>query len=203
MVWEYNDLLKPLAAQYDGFSLELAADARTVAQVQEHIVGDGPLVGFAPGAAFGPSKQWPVERFAAVADALVEQVGARCVLLTGPGEEETKDAFLKLCKHPVLLCDEGKPTIDSLKATISLLDLLVCNDSGPRHIGIAFNVPTVCIMGSTRPVYSVGPYEKGEVVRIDVDCGPCQKPVCETDHRCMTGVAPETIVPTARKYLKV
>jgi heptosyltransferase II len=201
MVWEYNDLLKPLGAQYDGFGLELAADAQAIAQVQGHIVGDGPLVGFAPGAAFGPSKQWPVERFAAVADALVEQLGVRCVLLTGPGEEDTKNAFLALCKHPVTIYDEGKPTIDSLKATISLLDLLVCNDSGPRHIAISFQVPTVCIMGSTRPVYSLGPYEKGDVVRIDVDCGPCQKPVCETDHRCMTGVSPEAIVSAACKYI--
>ena len=201
MTWEYNDLIKILGAEYDGFGLELVADERAVAEVQEHIVGDGPLIGFAPGAAFGPSKQWPVERFAAVADALVEQIAARCILLTGPGEEDTREAFIKLCKHPVTLCDENKPTIDSLKATISVLDILVCNDSGPRHIAIAFNIPTVCIMGSTRPVYSAGPYERGEVLRIDVDCGPCQKPVCTTDHRCMTGIDPDRVTTTVRKYL--
>jgi heptosyltransferase-2 len=201
MTWEYLDLLLPLKCEYDGFGLQLHADERSVAEVREHIVGDGPLVGFAPGAAFGPSKQWPVERFAAVADALSKQAGARCVLMTGPGEELTRDAFLKAAKCDVILCDEGNPTINSLKATVSILDILICNDSGPRHIAIAFNIPTICIMGSTRPVYSEGPYEKGEVLRIDVDCGPCQKPTCSTDHRCMTGIAPERAVAAARKII--
>ncbi|MFP6582149.1 MAG: lipopolysaccharide heptosyltransferase II [Candidatus Hydrogenedentota bacterium] len=201
MTWEYLDLLAPLDTNYDGFGLELRADERAVAGIREHIVGGGPLIGFAPGAAFGPSKQWPVERFATVADKLYEEVGARCVLLTGPGEEETRAAFLELTHHPVIICDEGNPTVDTLKASISVLDLLVCNDSGPRHVAIAFNVPTVCIMGSTRPVYSEGPYEKGEVVRIDVDCGPCQKPICTTDHRCMTGVEPQRVVEAVLHHL--
>jgi len=201
MVWEYLDLLQPLGCDYDGFGLELHADERSVAEVQEHIIGEGPLVGFAPGAAFGPSKQWPVERFALAADILARELNARCVLLTGPGEESTRDQFLDLCACDPIVCDEGNPTIESLKATVSLLDLLVCNDSGPRHVAIAFNVPVVCVMGSTRPVYSEGPYERGEVLRIDVDCGPCQKPVCSTDHRCMTGVQVDRVVESARKFL--
>ena len=202
MTWEYLDLLLPLKCEYDGFGLELNCNDISVARVREHIVGEGPFVGFAPGAAFGPSKQWPVERFAAVADALSAEIGARCILLTGPGEETTRDAFIKLCTCDVLVCDEGNPTIDSLKATISILDILVCNDSGPRHVAVAFNVPTICVMGSTRPAYSEGPYELGEVLRIDVDCGPCQKPICTTDHRCMTGIPPERVTAAVRRYLQ-
>ena len=68
-------------------------------------------------------------------------------------------------------------------------------------MAVAFKVPTVCVMGSTAPVYSEGPYEKGRVLRIDVDCGPCQKPDCETDHRCMTGISPEWVVEAARPWL--
>ena len=73
-----------------------------------------------------------------------------------------------------MTCDDGSPSIAGLKAVISLLDALVCNDSGPRHVAVAFGVPTVCVMGPTAPVYSCGSYERGELVRIDVDCGPCQ-----------------------------
>ena len=91
--------------------------------------------------------------------------------------------------------------IDGLKASIAALDLLVCNDSGTRHVAVAFHVPTVCIMGPTAPVYSEGPFERGEVIRIDVDCGPCQKPVCTTDHRCMTGIPVERVVLSALKVL--
>lgn len=202
MTWEYLDLLEPLGVEYDGFGLELTADANWVARIKEHLVGDGPYVGFAPGAAFGPSKRWLPERFAEVADALHERSGAQCVLLTGPGEEDTRDRVLQAAKHPLVICDEGKPTIDTLKATISLLDLMVCNDSGPRHVGVAFNVPAICVMGSTSPAYTDSPYEQGEVVRIDVECGPCQKPVCPTGtHDCMKGVTTEMVLSAARKHL--
>ena len=88
-----------------------------------------------------------------------------------------------------------------LKATISQLDLLIGNDSGTRHVAVAFGVPTICIMGPTSPVYSEGPYERGQVLRVDVDCGPCQKPICETDHRCMTQITPDTVVQAAMAFL--
>lgn len=200
MVWEYLDLIAPLGCEYDGFGLELKADPMAIARVKEHLVGEGPFVGIAPGAAFGPSKRWPVERFAAVADRLSE-TGAQCVLLTGPGEEDTRDAIRKLVKRELICCDEGRPTIDTLKATVSLMNLLVSNDSGPRHVAVAMGVPAVCVMGPTRPVYTEGPYETGRVLRIDVDCGPCQKPTCATDHRCMTGISPETVYEAALAYL--
>ncbi|HRK34614.1 MAG TPA: lipopolysaccharide heptosyltransferase II [Candidatus Hydrogenedentes bacterium] len=201
MASEYVDLLAPLECHDDGEGLELAASADALAQIDPHLDGHGPLVGIAPGAAFGPSKLWPAERYAAVADTLAEKAGARCVLLTGPGEEATRDAVIRHAKRPLLQYDEGSPSIAKLKAAISRLDLLVCNDSGTRHIAVAFRVPVVCIMGPTSPKYSCGPYEKGEVLRVDVDCGPCQKPVCTTDHRCMTRITTEWVASTAMQYL--
>ena len=201
MVWEYLDLLEVLGVKYDGFGLQLEVDPMAVARIKEHLVGRGPFVGIAPGAAYGPSKRWPVERFAEVADRLSEEVDAQCVLLTGPGEEDTRDAILEAARHPILVCDEGRPTVDTLKATVSLLQLMVCNDSGPRHVAIGLNVPTICIMGPTKPVYTEGPYEKGRVLRVDVDCGPCQKPTCRTDHRCMTRITPDAVVDAALAYL--
>lgn len=201
MVWEYLDLIQNIACEYDGFGIELRADPLAVARIKEHMVGDGPFVGIAPGAAYGPSKRWPVERFAEVADRLSRQVGAQCVLLTGPGEEDTRDQIQKFARRPLLVCDEGSPTVDTLKATVSCLDLMISNDSGPRHVAIGFNVPTICVMGPTKPVYTEGPYEKGQVVRVDVDCGPCQKPTCTTDHRCMTRIQPEMVVEAALAHL--
>jgi heptosyltransferase-2 len=104
-------------------------------------------------------------------------------------------------KCPLIRADAGQPTIAKLKAVVSMLDLLICNDSGTRHIAVAFKVPTVCIMGPTSPKYSAGPYERGEVLRLDVDCGPCQKPVCATDHRCMTRITTEWVLNTATGLL--
>jgi len=153
-----------------------------------------------PGAAFGPSKQWPPERFAAVADALVAEYGARVLLLHGPDEAAVADAVAAHARTPLLRLP-GPPSVAQLKAAVSLLDLMVSNDTGPRHLAVAFGVPVVCVMGPTSPRYTASPWERGEVVRIEVDCGPCQRPYCATDHRCMTGIAPARVVRAAAAWL--
>jgi len=201
MAKEYLDLVAHLGCEDDGAGPELLADTALTAQVNRRLGNNRPRVGFAPGGAFGPSKRWPPERFAQVADALRDRTGAQCVLLTGPGEQAIRDAVQTHASEPLAACETGEPTIAGLKATVSQLDLLVCNDSGPRHVAVAFGVPTLCIMGPTSPRYSEGPYEQGRVLRVDVDCGPCQKPVCDTDHRCMTRIEPETVAETALEVL--
>ncbi len=197
---EYLQLLAPLGCKDDDAGLELHADEALRREVRQQLAGSGPLVAIAPGAAFGPSKCWPAERYAAVMDQLTRDHGARCVLCTGPGETNTRDAVIDATQVPVLEL-EGPSSIARLKAVLAEADLLIGNDSGPRHVAIAFGTPVVCIMGSTSPRYSEGPWEKGRVLRVEVDCGPCQKPVCTTDHRCMTRIAPETVVATALAYL--
>lgn len=198
---EYLALVEPLGATADDMGLELAAAPEERDAVADYLEPDRPVVGIAPGAAFGPSKLWLPERYAAVADALAASCNAQCVLLTGPGEEDTRDAVLAAARSPIVICHEDGGSIARLKATVSHLDLLIGNDSGPRHIAIAFGKPVVCIMGPTSPRYTESPWERGEVVRIDVDCGPCQRPYCRTDHRCMTGISVARVVEAARPWL--
>jgi heptosyltransferase-2 len=202
MAQEYLGLVTGLGCEDDGEGLELAADPAVVASIKGRLQTEGPIVGIAPGAAFGGSKRWLPERFAEVSDALADRAGATCVLLTGPGESALRLAVMGHAHSELVECHDGESTIADLKATVSQLDLLICNDSGARHVAVAFGVPTVCIMGPTKPEYSVGPYEKGQVLRIDVDCGPCQKPVCRTDHRCMTGISTEWVAETALQVLE-
>jgi len=199
MAREYLDLIAPLGCTDDGRGLELAANAAERSAVRERFAGDGPLVALAPGAAFGPAKRWPAERFAAVADALAARRGARCVLLTAPNEADTRAAVLAAAKSPLLEFPGGG--IARLKAVLAESDLLIGNDSGPRHVAIAFGKPVVCIMGPTSPRYTDSPWEKGRLLRVDVDCGPCQKPSCTTDHRCMTRITADAVVEAALPFL--
>lgn len=201
MADEYLALAATADAVDDGKGLELAVSNADRTAIAAQLPKDRPIVAIAPGAAFGPSKCWPAERYAAVADALQERHNAVCMLLTGPGEEETRAAVLRAAKSPLLNVQGEKPTLGKLKVAIQAADLLIGNDSGPRHIAIAFQRPAICIMGPTSPRYTTSPYEKGQVLRVDVDCGPCQKPVCVTDHRCMTKISPEQVVTAAEIWL--
>ena len=201
MAREYLALAELLGGMDDGQGLELHADTTAMDEVRSWMEGPGPIIGVAPGAAFGPSKCWPAERYARVMNALSDQVGARFVLLTGPGEERVRAEILEQTCATVLDGASRSTGLVRLKAIMAQIDLFIGNDSGPRHIAIAFKKPVICIMGPTSPRYTDSPWERGRVLRIDVDCGPCQQPVCSTDHRCMTGIAVEDVVRAACEYL--
>lgn len=199
--YEYLRLVQHWGAVPDDLGLELAVDPAEVTALRDRFKGAGPLIALAPGAAFGPSKCWPAARYAAVADRLQRELGARCVLLTGPGEEATRDEIRSLAQTNFLDPYEEGTSVERLKAAIALCDLFIGNDSGPRHVAIAFGRPVICIMGPTSPLYTNSPWERGEVLRVDVDCGPCQRPICSTDHRCMKRVEVDHVVQAAMRHL--
>lgn len=201
MAREYLELLAPLGCTDDNLGLELHADADAVAGVRLAIGDAAPIIGVAPGAAFGPSKRWPAERYAAVMNRLAAEAGARFLLLTGPDEADVRAAIMKQTCAPIIDGPFPASGIALLKAMISQVDLLLSNDTGPRHIAVAFRKPVVCIMGPTSPAYTESPWEQGHVIRVDVDCGPCQKPLCPTDHRCMTRIDVESVVSAVLELL--
>lgn len=203
MAREYLDLVVPLGCVDDdqGLSLPVSTNARAAVRAMAPFNEGKPVVALAPGAAFGPSKRWPPERFATVVEQLHAQTDANFVVIAGPGEEGVRQAIIEAARAPVYDAYAGEPSIERMKAVLAEAGLLISNDTGPRHVAIAFGTPVICIMGPTSPRYTDSPWERGEVLRIEVDCGPCQKPVCVTDHRCMTGIAPEVVVASALRWL--
>ncbi len=161
----------------------------------------GPIVGIAPGAAFGPSKIWPLDRYAAVANRLVQEDGASVVVLAGPWEQSIRETVEAGIEDKGAVVKAGETTLGFAKSLMKRLDLLIGADSGARHMAIAFAVPTVIIMGPNDPKLTESRFEEGVVVRAEVDCSPCRKKVCPTDHRCMTEIGVERVYEEARKVL--
>ncbi len=155
-----------------------------------------------PGATFGPSKCWKPEYFAAVADRLIEDYAAKIIIVPGPGELEIVENIIRLIHaKPVDLGDAIVP-LDVLMALIRRCSLLITNDTGPRHFGVAFDKPVVVIMGSTDSRHTDCNLEKTIVLQEQVDCGPCHLRECPTDHRCMTLIAPDRVVAAARGMIE-
>lgn len=110
----------------------------------------GPTVGFVL-ATSKPEKDWPAERYAALADRLAADHGARIVLLGGrsPREEAAAAVVRAQARTPVL--DLRAQDLRRLVALAERLDVLVSPDTGPMHIGVALGVPTVGLLGYTNP----------------------------------------------------
>ncbi len=199
----YADLAEAIGCERPGDRLELFATPDGEESVQRRLESLGladrhPLVVISPGAKFGASKCWLPERFAAVADHLIESEGATVIITCGPGEESIGRAIGAAMKQHGFLFDSPWLTLGELKSLVRRSDLLICNDAGPRHIAKAFDVPVVAVFGPTHPDWTSTSYGDERIVRIDVDCGPCQQRVCPLEHhQCMTGVTVDMVFAAA------
>ncbi len=161
-----------------------------------------PVVIFNPGSAFGPSKLYPPEHFATVGDLLAARTGAQIIITAGPKDIEIAEKVRHLMKTKAIVLAPPMLNLRLLKSLIAQSDLLITNDTGPRHFAIALNVPVVTIFGSTHPGWTETNSSLERKVMIPVDCGPCQKPVCPLKHRkCMTDLSPEMVVSAAVELL--
>jgi heptosyltransferase-2 len=149
---------------------ELAAGARRWQAVDRT---DRPRVVIHPGSGrFSLARRWPAERFAEVADALVEQ-GLAVAVVAGPGEEALAERVRAAMSAPAGLL-AGIPGPRALAATIQGARLFVGNDSGVMHLAAAVGVPCVGVFGLTNH-HAWGPYppEHHRTVRLELACSPC------------------------------
>ena len=163
----------------------------------------GPLVICAPGGAFGPSKLWAFDGYAAVLNQLADQ-GAKILISHAPNERDEAQAVIKAGGRD-FATNEGID-LGTLKAVYEQAALVLTNDTGPRHIAVALGRPVVTVMGPNDPRYTALPeVEIGEVIREPVDCTPyswpCQLKECPIDHRCMTAITVERVLESCRGVL--
>lgn len=207
MVDYYADLAIALGCDHPGDQLTLyttpECDAAVVQRLQLcGIDPEKPLVVISPGANFGASKCWAPERFAAVADRLIEQHGVEIAMSPGPGEEPLAEAIHAAMQHPSALLTDPCLTLGELKSLIDRSVLLVGNDTGPRHFARAFNTARVTVFGPTERRWTDTSHGGETIIQIDVPCGPCHKKVCPLEHHdCMNLVTVDMVVEACDKEL--
>ena len=163
--------------------------------------GLAPLIVLNPGAAFGAAKCWLPEHFAQLGDRFVEELGATVMLSAAPKERGIVEAVQSHMKHSAVDLARAGMTLGALKESVRGSDLMVTNDTCPRHIAAAFDVPVVTVFGPTHPQWTEIYYAKERQVAVKVFCGPCQKKTCPLDHRCMTRVTPGMVYDASAELL--
>jgi heptosyltransferase-2 len=150
---------------------------------------DGPVL-IAPGGGRDP-KRWPVERFAAVARALVD-AGDR-LRLVGSAEErpllERVGAGLPADRVETF----AGPDLAELPRLAGGCPVAVTNDSGLLHVAEAAGASVVAIFGPTHPRLGFAPLDPAsEVVQAPEPCRPCDvhgpRRCPLGHHRCMTEI---------------
>jgi heptosyltransferase-2 len=153
----------------------------------------GRLIALAPGAAYGPAKEWPAAEWATLIDLLAEGDGAECVLVGARSERARCEEVARSSRSGALIA-AGETSVGELVALLSLCDAFAGNDSGSMHVAGALGIPTVGIFGSTNPARTspLGPRTK--VIYRAIDCSPCLARTCRFGHyRCLTEINGEEV----------
>ena len=106
------------------------------------------LVGLFPGAGH-PSRRWPLERFAELAEYLVRNDGVRPIVFAGPEERPLLAQMKNLFPRSTIIFD--RLTIPQLAAAQARLAVFVSNDTGPMHIAAAVGTPVVLLLDRRAP----------------------------------------------------
>ncbi len=177
------------------FDLSVSAKRQAEARAILSTAGVKPgrtLIALCPGSINSRAKRWPAERFAAVADRCIDQLGATGLLVGSPAELEVSQAVaVPMRGSPIILT--GKTDLAQAIAILSLVDLLVTNDTGPAHIASALGRPTLVVFGPTNPLTTRPLSRNAEIIRRPPDCAPCMLRDCPIDHRCMTAITPDEV----------
>lgn len=157
------------------------------------------LVCVHPGARL-PSRRWPVERFAQVADALAAD-GWQIALTGSAGEAALSAGVLGEMAGPALHT-AGQTSLGGLGALVSRARLLVSNDTGLSHVAAGVRTPSV-IVASGSDVQRWAPLDRGlhQVIADYPACRPCGYETCPIGHPCARNVDSAQVIAAARAKL--
>lgn len=209
MIDYYLAIASWLGADTNNRSLELLVEPQKEqilrSKLPELTDRKGPLVIIVPGGAFGPSKCWLSERFAQTADWLADNHGATVVVSASSDVAEKKIAG-EICtssKHRIINLAEKPVTLGELKALFATADLVITNDTGPRHIAIALGRKVITLFGPNDPAWTETGYENEIKIVGQAPCAPCAKPLCKKkNHLCMEAITVEMVCNAAAKLLE-
>ena len=214
MVERYVALAYPIEEMLSRVSIEsitkpsLLVDKKSQQQVRESLKlrNERPIVGLCPGAEFGPSKRWPEEYYAQVAEFAIK-AGQQVWLFGSLKDQETTSKIYSA------LSDECKPYCFDLAGKtklIEVLDLLACchtvisNDSGLMHVSAAVGCNIIALYGSTSPRYTPPLSDNVDVLHTDIECRPCFKRECPLGHlKCLKELSAETVIKQLMKKTQV
>ena len=160
------------------------------------------LILFQPGARW-ENKRWPVQHFAELVRALAAKFPEAHFAILGSADDRALGEKISQAAPEKTwnLC--GATSLPEMIEWVRRCDLLITNDTGPMHVAAAIGKPLVALFGPTEP-RRTGPYGQLEnVLRLDLPCSPCLKPVCafEKTDECLRALPPAMVLERAVKII--
>lgn len=132
------------------------------------LIAGRPLIGFCPGAEFGPAKRWPHYHYATLAARLIDE-GYQIVLFGSAKDHDAGNQILaSLSSEQQASCFNlaGDTALDQAVVLIASCQAVVTNDSGLMHVAAALNRPLVALYGPSSPDFTPPLSHQARVIRL-------------------------------------
>ncbi len=199
---EYNfDLLRHVGIQPQEKVLFMPLRQDAEAWIEDLLKREGvaqtdKLVAIHPGASC-PSKIWPNQRFAQVADRLAEKYGYRVFVIAGPKDIALAEQVVKHM-HNRAINLAGKTSVSQLASLLKRCRLFISNDSGPVHLASAMGTPVVSIFGRNQAGLSPkrwGPLgTKDRFLHKQIGCIECLAHNCRKEFACLRSIQVDDVI---------
>jgi lipopolysaccharide heptosyltransferase II len=199
---EYNlDLVRYLGIQPQEKALFMPLSGISEKWAEEFFAQEGiregdKLLAIHPGASC-PSKVWPNERFAQVADKLIDKYGFKVLVIAGPKDISIAQNLIKNMRHPALNL-AGKTSLSQLASILKRCRLFLSNDSGPVHVSCAVGTPVISIFGRNQLGLSPrrwGPVgSKDKILHKEIGCIECLAHNCIKEFACLKAVTVDDVI---------
>ena len=207
---EYNlDLLKYLNIEVKDKNLYMPIRQESEKWVEEFLAQEGleetdKILAIHPGASC-ISKVWPLERFATVADKLIEGYGFKVLIIGGPKDMAKSETVAKDMQHSAVNL-AGKTSVSQLASVLRRCQLFISNDSGPVHIASSLGISVISIFGRSQKGLSParwGPTSgNSRVAHKTVGCVECLAHNCVKHFACLEAVSVDYVLNIADSLLR-
>lgn len=201
-VGQADDIPQPLLWP----QLQVTQDEITTARSAFNLVSERSLIGFCPGAEFGPAKRWPHYHYATLAQALIER-GHHIVLFGSAKDHDAGEAIRSaLPEAAQQYCSNlaGKTSLDQAVVLLGACHAVVSNDSGLMHIAAALGRPLVALYGPSSPDFTPPLSHQAEVIRLITGYHRVRKGDGEQGyHQSLIDIQPERVLAALTRYLPV
>lgn len=203
----FMETLKPLgiAEPVQNIVLPIQNEARRAVDLfllREKHVGSRILIALncSVGAA-RPARNWFPERFAALADRLIRELGAAIIFIGGKEDRELVSSVMGAMNEKAMSA-AGVFSIAESAALLAKCACLISSDTGPLHLATAIQTPVVGLFGSTDPDRT-GPLGIGhQVLFKKLVCVPCETKYCPIGTRaCMDAITVDDVFEAVRKAI--
>ncbi|HEJ7042780.1 MAG: ADP-heptose--LPS heptosyltransferase RfaF [Serratia liquefaciens] len=159
-----EDLPQPLLWPQLQVSDEEIAETTAAFNLTDH----RPIIGFCPGAEFGPAKRWPHYHYAALAQKLIDQ-GYQIALFGSAKDNEAGEqirAALDDDARGFCMNLAGETQLEQAVILLASCSAVVSNDSGLMHVAAALNKPLIALYGPSSPDFTPPLSDKAKVIRL-------------------------------------